>query len=94
MKEFLRTTIIGGALFLLPVAIILFILSYALRLVKRIAEPILDKLHLNQLGRIPQYQLMKSMAEGPAHLENASDLKPTLASIEGGWQIGYLLEQL
>jgi hypothetical protein len=27
LKEFLKTTIIGGALFLLPVALILFILS-------------------------------------------------------------------
>ena len=29
-----------------------------------------------------------------AHIENASSLKPALVSIEDGWQIGYLLEQL
>jgi uncharacterized membrane protein len=34
------------------------------------------------------------MAEGLAHIENASSLKPALVSIEDGWQIGYLLEQL
>jgi hypothetical protein len=34
------------------------------------------------------------MAEGLAHIENASGLKPALVSIEDGWQIGYLLEKL
>ena len=34
------------------------------------------------------------MAEGLAHIENASGLKPVLVSIEDGWQIGYLLEKL
>ena len=50
LKEFLKTTIIGGASFLLPMALVLFILSYALRLVKRIAEPISHSLRLDQLG--------------------------------------------
>jgi uncharacterized membrane protein len=139
VKEFVKTTIIGGAVFLLPVALMLFILSYALRLAKKVARPIADSLHINQLGgpasiiaitalsvlilvlisfvagivartavgrritrwsehsflgRLPQYQLMKSMAEGLAHIESASGLKPALVNIEDGWQIGYLLEQL
>ena len=139
MKEFIKTTIIGGTLFLLPVALIVFVLSYALRLVKRVAVPISNSLHLDQwgdiagigaatllsvlilvvisfaagivartgvgrritgwsetsiLGRLPQYRLMKSMAEGLAHIESASGLKPALVSIEDGWQIGYVLEQL
>ena len=46
------------------------------------------------LGRLPHYQVIKSMAEGLAHIENASGLKPALVSIEDGWQIGYLLEKL
>lgn len=139
MKEFLKTTIIGATSFLLPAALILFILSYALRLVKRLAAPISHSLKLDQLGdlagigaatvlsilvlvlisfvagivartaiggrlsrwseaslfgRLPHYQLIKSMAEGLAHIESASSLKPALVSIEDGWQIGYLLEQL
>jgi len=139
LKEFLKTTITGGVLFLLPVALIVFILSYALRLTRSIAEPISKSLHLDQMGsiagvgaatalsvlvlvlisfaagivartgvgkrftrwsensvfgRLPQYRLMKSMAEGLAHLESAGGLKPVLASIENGWQIAYLLEQL
>jgi uncharacterized membrane protein len=138
LRELLKTTIIGGASFLLPVAIIIFILSYALRLVRRIAEPISHNLHLDHLvgagigtvtilsiavlvlicfaagviartaagrritrwsessflGRFPHYQVLKSVAEGLAHIENTSGLKPALINIEGGWQIGYLLEQL
>ena len=126
-------------MFLLPVALILFILSHALRLAEGIAEPISKFLHLEQLGEVasisvvtllsivllvlvsfaagfaartrigrrftkwsensllgslPQYQLMKNMAEGLAQIESASGLKPALVSIEDGWQIGYLLEQL
>jgi len=46
------------------------------------------------LGGLPQYQLVKSMAEGLARVEGEAGLKPVLASIEDGWQIGYLLEQL
>jgi uncharacterized membrane protein len=120
LKEFLKTIIVGGISFLLPIALAVFILSYAFRLVKRIATPISHGLHLDQwgdvagvsaatflsvlalvclafaagivarttfggritrwsenslLGRLPHYQLIKSMAEGLA-------------------QIGYLLEKL
>jgi uncharacterized membrane protein len=126
-------------MFLLPVALVIFFLSYALRLAKKVATPIVDGLHINQiggaggivaitavavlilvlisfaagivartatgrritrwsessfLGRLPQYQMMKSMAEGLAHIESKSGLKPALINIEDGWQIGYLLEQL
>jgi uncharacterized membrane protein len=139
LKEFLKTIIVGGISFLLPIALAVFILSYAFRLVKRIATPISHGLHLDQwgdvagvgaatflsvlalvclafaagivarttfggritrwsenslLGRLPHYQLIKSMAEGLAHIESASGLKPVLVSIEDGWQIGYLLEKL
>jgi hypothetical protein len=50
IKEFLKTTIIGGTSFLLPVALVVLVLSYALRLVKRIATPISHSLQLDQLG--------------------------------------------
>jgi len=49
LRELFKTTIIGGASFLLPVAIVIFILSYALRLVRRIAQPISHSLHLDHL---------------------------------------------
>jgi uncharacterized membrane protein len=139
MTVFLKTTLVGGVLFLLPLAIVLMILAYALRLASTVAQPISDGLDLQRwggvagigavtllsvllllvvafaagiaartylgervtrwfegslLGRLPQYQMIKSMAEGLAQLENAEGIKPALISIEGGWQIGYLIESL
>jgi uncharacterized membrane protein len=139
MNAFLKATIIGGVLFLLPLAIVLMILGYALRLATKLAQPISDHLDLQHwgdfaglgavtllsalllvlvafaagvaartylgeritrwfesslLGRLPQYQMVKSMAEGLAQLESASGIKPALISIEDGWQIGYLIEPL
>jgi uncharacterized membrane protein len=46
------------------------------------------------LGGLPQYRLMKSMAEGLAHVEDADDVKPALINIEEAWQLGYMLETL
>ena len=34
------------------------------------------------------------MADGLTQIEGANDLKPALVSIEGGWQVGYVLEQV
>jgi uncharacterized membrane protein len=38
--------------------------------------------------------MIKSMAEGLAHVENVEGVKPALISIEDGWQFGYLLEEV
>ncbi|GLK86348.1 DUF502 domain-containing protein [Ancylobacter defluvii] len=46
------------------------------------------------LGGMPQYQLVKSVAQGMAQVENMEGVKVALVSIDGGWQIGYLLETL
>jgi len=140
MKAFLKTTIVGGALFLLPVALVLAILGHALRIAIKAALPIVNFLHFDQIGKalgvglvttvavillvlvsfvagmvartkagsrisgwfeksflsgVPQYQMVKSVAEGLSQAEGTSnDFKPVLVSSEGGWQIGYLLEQL
>ena len=136
LTEFLKTTIVGGLLFLLPVALVLIVLGYAMRLAGKVAEPISEFLRVDEavgagevtvlavlvlvfisfvaglvartkggkriirwsenslLGGLPQYQLVKSMAEGLAQVENAEGVSPILVSIEGGWQIGYLLEPL
>ena len=132
---FLKATIVGGLLFLLPVAVVLIVLGYAMRLAGRVVEPIAALLpqtvigavvatvlavlllvlisflaglaartnagkrvrrffENSMLGNLPQYQLVKSMAEGLAQVENAEGVQPALISIEGGWQIGYLLEPL
>jgi hypothetical protein len=46
------------------------------------------------LGVLPQYRLVRSMAEGLAQVESTESVNTALASVEGGWQIGYLLEPL
>ncbi len=135
LMAFLKATIAGGLLFLLPAVLVLIVLGHAMRLAGKVAQPISELLpdiavgagvvtiltvlvlvfvsflaglvartnagqrimrrfENSLLGGIPQYQLMKSMAEGLAQVENAEGVKPALVSIEGGWQIGYLLEQL
>jgi uncharacterized membrane protein len=128
--NFLKATIVGGLLFLLPVVLILIFLRRALQPAGKVAEPLSCSAGLapwrlpavlvlvlisflaglvartragrrtmrlvenSLLGGIPQYQLVKGMAEGLAQVENAEGVKPALVSIEDGWQIGYLLEPL
>ena len=134
--EFLKATMAGGLLFLLPVVLITIGLGYAMRLGVKVAKPISDLLPVDAvvgvggvtviavlllvvvslvaglvartnagkrimrwsenslLGGLPQYRLVKSMAEGLAKVESTEGANPALVNIEGGWQIGYLLEPL
>lgn len=46
------------------------------------------------LGGLPQYQMVKSMAEGLAQVEGADGARPALINIEEAWQLGYVLESL
>ena len=136
LTGFLKATIAGGLLFLLPMVLIVIVLGHAMRLAGKVAQPISKLVPLDALGGVggvtvvavlllifisfvagllartsggkrimrwfensllgglPQYQLVKSMAEGLAHVESAEGVNPVLVSIEGGWQIGYLLEPL
>ncbi|HEY4164660.1 MAG TPA: DUF502 domain-containing protein [Dongiaceae bacterium] len=52
MRAFLKATIVGGVLFLLPLVLILAILGHALRLASRLVEPISDKFHLEHVAGI------------------------------------------
>jgi len=136
LTEFLKTTLVGGLLFLLPVVLTVIVLRHAMQLAVKVVKPISDYLPMEAvvgvrgetalavlvliffsfvaglvartnagrrmmrwsenslLGGLPQYQLVKSIAEGLAHVESAESVNPALVSIEGGWQIGYLLEPL
>jgi uncharacterized membrane protein len=44
MKDFFKTTIVGGVLFLLPVALVLMVLNHALQLAEKIIRPISQNL--------------------------------------------------
>ena len=76
--------------------LILVVVSFAAGLAARTysGEHITRWFEGSLLGRLPQYQIVKSMAEGLTRLENANGIKPALVSIEGGWQIGFMLERL
>ena len=56
MKEFLKTTIIGGALFLLPVALVLLVLNHALQLAGKVVRPISHNLHFDRAVTEHQYR--------------------------------------
>lgn len=137
MKDFLKTTIVGGVLFLLPVALVLLVLNHAFQLAAKAVRPVSHSLSFDHtvagissatvltilllvivsfaagmiartqagrhisgwfersfLGGLPQYQMVKSMGESLAQIEGSDDLRPVLVSLNGGWQIGYLLETL
>lgn len=133
---FVKATLAGGLLFLLPVVLVAVVLGHAVKLVGAVARPLSEALPAEQilgvrgetavavvilllvslgaglvartragrsimrwsetslLGGLPQYQLVKSVAEGLAQVENVEGVKPALVSIDDGWQIGYLLEPL
>ena len=129
----LKATIAGGLLFLLPVVLIVIVLGHAMRLARRVAQPIAELVPVDALGGVtvvavlllifisffagliarttggkrimrwsestllgglPQYQLVKSMAQGLAQVESAEGVSPALVSVDSGWQLGYLLEPL
>ena len=52
MTAFLKTTMLGGILFLLPLAIVLMVLGYALGLASMVAQPISEKLQLDAWGTV------------------------------------------
>ena len=136
IKEFVKTTVVGGIVFLVPAILLILVLRHAMAFAGSIAGPvaaafpdhriagvavatILAALVLllfcflaglfaktgvghdlarwledTLLGNLPQYRMVKTMAEGLAQIEDGQNLKPALVSIEGGWQLGYLLEEV
>jgi uncharacterized membrane protein len=135
-KEFLKTTIVGGILFLMPVILFALILRHAMGFAGKIAKPIaayVPQHHIagvaiatiiaalvllvlsfcaglvartrvgksathwleeTLLGNLPQYRMVKSLAEGLTQVEGVQGLRPALVGMEGGWQIGYQIEEL
>lgn len=139
MRSFVKRTLVGGLIFLLPLAVVSILLDHALKFALKGVEPVSHALQLERMGKVagigaatliavsflilvafgaglaartrwgdrlsqwveeslfgnlPQYKMVKSMADGLAKIESGAGLKPALVSIEGGWQIGYLLEKI
>jgi uncharacterized membrane protein len=52
MREFIKTTLVGGVVFLIPLVIALFLLGYAVNLAQDIIQPILPMLEVRLPGPI------------------------------------------
>lgn len=74
----------------------LVVIALAAGLVARTAfgRGITRRIEHSLLGGLPQYQMMKSMAEGLAQVERGHGVAPALANVEEAWQIAYLIETL
>lgn len=57
---------------------------------KRISHWVEEKL----LGGLPQYRMVKSMAEGLLTIEHAENVEVVLAKIEEAWQLAFVFERL
>jgi uncharacterized membrane protein len=136
LGRFLKVTILGGLIFLVPAVLIIAVLQRAMQLAKRLATPIaalfpegsvagiaiatilaalillliafaaglLARTSIGRrlthwfeasvLGAIPQYRMVKSMAEGLAQVETGAGMQPVLLRTDEGWQLGYRIEEM
>lgn len=139
MGKFLKTTLIGGVIFLIPLVVVILVLGYAVQIAMGVLGPILSVVHIDDdgtiagvglrsliailslvvvsflaglfartaagismmawaensvLGRLPQFQMMKSMTSTLAPAWGSQQIKPGLLSSAGGWEICYVLEAL
>ena len=136
MKKFLKMTLLGGVMFLVPVAVVLVVLKHAMGFAGKVAKPIAAQFPQAEvagiavatlvaalillliafgagllartptgrrithwfeeslLGGLPQYRMVKSMAEGLAQIEGGHGMHPVLVLIDEGWQLAYRLEEL
>jgi uncharacterized membrane protein len=96
ISKLLPDAVVGVGGITILAALVQVFLSFLAGLISRTdaGKRILRRFEDSLLGGLPQYQFVKSMAEGLARVKNTEGVKPALISIEGGWQIGYLLEPL
>ena len=136
IKSFLKATLVGGLMFLVPVVLVALVLRQALQFAGKIAQPIAAVLPVSHLGGVaiatiiavaillciallagllsrtgpgrrvthwfeesilggmPQYRMVKSLAEGLTQLENGTGMQPVLMRGDEGWMLGYQMEEL
>lgn len=135
-RSFLKSTVVGGLTFLIPLVLLIIVLKHALQIASKAAVPLAKLLPFSQLGGVavatllavamllliaflaglvarttsgrrmthwfedsilgglPQYRMVKAMAEGFAHVENGANLQPVLVFIDDVWQLAYRMEEL
>ena len=133
MLGFVKATLFGGLIFLLPLGLIGYLVGKAVGLAVTAGEPVfrmlprtafwlamvplfallgllvvallaglfartqtgrrfLDWIETSLFGGVPQYQFMKSMAEGVAKMESGPGWAPVLVAGDAGWRIGFIVE--
>ena len=135
IKSFLKATLVGGLMFLVPVVLVALVLRHALQFAGKIAQPIAAVLPISHLGGVaiatiiavaillciaflagllsrtgpgrrvthwfeesilggmPQYRMVKSLAEGLTQLETGTGMQPVLMRGDEGWMLGYQMEE-
>lgn len=94
--KLLPDALVGAGLVTLAAALALVILALSAGVFARTTagKRVVRWLENSMLSGIPQYQFAKSMADGFAQIESDRSVTPALVSVDGGWQLGYLLETL
>jgi uncharacterized membrane protein len=136
IKSFLKSTLVGGVMFLVPVVLVVIVLKHALQLAGQLAQPLAEVLPIRQvggvavatiiavvallliaflagllsrtgpgrrvthwfeesiLGGMPQYRMVKSLAEGLTQIESGEGMQPVLMRGDEGWMLGYQIEEM
>lgn len=136
LKSFVKTTLLGGLMFLVPAVMLLLILRHAMQFAGKVAKPVASLFPAagiagiaaatlaaalvllliaflagivarsapgrrlsawfeeSILGGLPQYRMVRTMAEGLAQVESGTGMRPVLVHNDDGWQLAYRLEEL
>jgi uncharacterized membrane protein len=136
IKAFLKATLVGGVMFLVPVVLLLIVAGKGMQFAGKIAVPLAKLLPISHfggvavatllaaaillllallagfaartgpgrrithwfeeslLGGMPQYRMVKSLAEGLTQIESGAGMKPVLMRGDEGWMLGYQVEEL
>jgi len=136
IKSFVKATLVGGVMFLVPVVLLLIVVGKGMQFAGKIAVPLARLLPVSHLGGVavatllaaaillllallaglaarsepgrrlthwfeesllgglPQYRMVKSLAEGLTQIESGDGMKPVLLRGDEGWMLGYQVEEL
>lgn len=136
LKSFLKATLVGGFMFLVPVVLVLIVAGKGMQFAGKIAAPMARLLPVSHvggiaittllaatillgiallaglaartgpgrrlthwfeeslLGGLPQYRMVKSLAEGLTQIESGAGMAPVLLRGDEGWMLGYQVEVL
>jgi uncharacterized membrane protein len=136
IKTFLKATLVGGLMFLVPVVLVLIVAGKGMQFAGKIAAPMAKALPVSHvggvavatliaaaillvvallaglaartepgrrlthwfeeslLGGLPQYRMVKSLAEGLTQIESGTGMQPVLMRGDEGWMLGYQVEVL